>query len=73
MYGNIPIAGNRIAVIIWKLKTRKNPKALVRLFNKINAINLMNDAKDQHGRYEFQDFSKSSVGRRYTISLNGRL
>ena len=40
MYGNIPIAGNRIAVIIWKLKTRKNPKALVRLFNKINAINL---------------------------------
>ena len=39
----------------------------------INAINLMNDAKDQHGRYEFQDFSKSSVGRRYTISLNGRL
>ena len=39
----------------------------------INAINLMNDAKDQHGRYEFQDFPKSSVGRRYTINLNGRL
>ena len=48
-----------------------------KLTNKIklalNAINVLEDAKDQHGRYEIQDFSKSTVGRRFTVSLSGRL
>lgn len=51
--------------------------ASYRLTNKLklgfNAINVLEDAKNQHGRYEVQDFSKSTVGRRFTVSLSGRL
>lgn len=37
-----------------------------------NAINIMDDANDQYGALEEQNFSKTSVGRRYTLGLSAR-
>ena len=39
----------------------------------LNAINIMDDANDQYGALEEQNFSKTSVGRRYTLGLSARL
>ncbi|MDA8963195.1 TonB-dependent receptor [Pseudomonadales bacterium] len=38
-----------------------------------NAINIMDDANNQYGALEEQNFSKTSVGRRYTLGLSARL